>query len=57
MFDDGSGRRKSFMFNKNNFFEGVLEGMLIYFGKKNILGRYEYMIIMKDRVLIKINKE
>lgn len=26
VFDDGSGRRKSFMFNKKNFFEGVLEG-------------------------------
>lgn len=37
------------MFNKNNFFEGVLEGMLIYFGKKNILGRYEFIIIMKDK--------
>lgn len=39
------------MFNKNNFFEGVLEGMLIQFGKKNILGRYEFIIpvIMKDK--------
>lgn len=45
------------MFNKNNFFEGVLEGMLIQFGKKNIPGRYEYMISMKDRVLVKIDKE
>lgn len=39
VFDDGSGRRKLFIFNKNNFFEGVFEGMLIYFGKKNIFGR------------------
>lgn len=37
------------MFNKNNFFEGVLEGMLIQFGKKNILVRYEFIIIMKDK--------
>lgn len=29
VFDDGNGRRKLFMFNKNNFFEGVFEGMLI----------------------------
>lgn len=26
MFEDGSGRRKSFQFKKNNFFEGILEG-------------------------------
>nr|XP_022328505.1 ADAM 17-like protease isoform X1 [Crassostrea virginica]XP_022328507.1 ADAM 17-like protease isoform X3 [Crassostrea virginica] len=26
VFDDGNGRRTSFVFNKNNFFEGILEG-------------------------------